>query len=173
NTLGLNVHKYYGRKTIIEKVDKLTKEIKEFSIKNSLHGHRNAKVYYLVKDKETNELLQLYSFGTPYFVKNKSINEMECIRGITKQNTSVIGGFSKVLKKLLEDYTELDSILYYVDYNTHIGNSMEVNNFIFEDYTGFGLKNLCLNKEALEKYSNENRVFNRIPSRHSEIKEDM
>lgn len=173
NALGLSKHRIFARKTYLEKHLKINKEIRDFSEQNSLHGHRNAKMYYLLKDKETDETLQLYSFGNPYFVKNKREGEIECIRGITKINTNVIGGFSKILKNLLKDNSDIKSILYYVDYNTHIGNSMDNNDFKFEKYTGPGMRNLCLTSNSRSKYNNINGVFNRIPSRHMEIKTDI
>ena len=160
NSLGVNDNILYARKCEIKELSK--KDVFEFSNLNSLHGHRNASIYLGLF--YNNELVQIMTFGKAFFSKDNSI-DYECIRSITKINTTVIGGMNKLFKYFINKWNP-NKILYYVDYNTHIGNSMNKLEFEFINYSKGGIVNISNSKETIEKYG---YVFNRKPQYHKEI----
>lgn len=160
NALGKNENIIYARKCEIKELK--CKDVIEFSNLNSLHGHRNASIYLGLF--YNNELVELMSFGKAFFSRDNSI-DYECIRSITKLNTTVIGGMNKLFKYFLVKYNP-NKILYYVDYNTHIGNSMNKLGFKFINYSKGGLVNVATCKETADKYG---YIFNRNPHKHKEI----
>lgn len=162
NSLGVNDNILYARKCEIKELSK--KDVFEFSNLNSLHGHRNASIYLGLF--YNNELVQIMTFGKAFFSKDNSI-DYECIRSITKINTTVIGGMNKLFKYFINKWNP-NKILYYVDYNTHIGNSMNKLEFEFINYSKGGIVNISNSKETIEKYG---YVFNRKPQYHKEIQE--
>lgn len=168
NAIGINDNKIYARKCEIKELSKV--DVENFSIRNSLHGHRNASVYLGLF--YNNELVELMSFGKAFFSKDDSI-DYECIRSITKLNTTVVGGMNKLFKYFIKKYNP-NKILYYVDYNTHNGNSMSKLNFEFKSYSKHGIINIVNNYYSadninlIQKYG---EVFNRKPFLNKEIKE--
>ena len=72
---------------------------------------------------------------------------------------------NKLFKRFLKDYNP-NKILYYVDYNTHIGNSMQKLGFKFKSYSKYGIINISNSKEVSEKFG---YVFNRKPNKNAEI----
>lgn len=162
NSLGVNTNIIYARKCEIKELSK--KDVEEFSNLNSLHQHRNASIY--IGLFYNNELVELVSFGKAFFSQNNNI-QYECIRSITKINTTVIGGMSKLFNYFIKKYNPIN-ILYYVDYNTHNGNSMNKLNFKFISYSKGGMINVSNSKETIDKYG---LVFGRRPDKYKEIKE--
>lgn len=162
NALGINTRKIYARKCELRELKK--EDVKEFSEQNSLHGHRNASIYLGLFYED--ELIEIMSFGKAFFSRDPSI-DYECIRSITKLNTSVVGGMNKLFTYFIAKYSP-KKILYYVDYNTHIGNSMERLGFKFISYSRYGTINIANSREVCEKYG---QVFNRKPNINKEIQE--
>lgn len=162
NSLGQNENILYARKCQIKELNK--KDVEEFSKLNSLHAHRNASIYLGLFYND--ELVELMSFGKAFFSRDNSI-DYECIRSITKINTTVIGGMNKLFKYFINKYNP-NKILYYVDYNTHNGNSMSKLGFKFINYSKGGMINISNSKEAIEKFG---YIFNRKPEKHKEIQE--
>ena len=160
NAIGVNDKIIYARKCEIKYLNK--NDVEKFSYLNSLHGHRNASVYLGLFYEH--ELVQIMSFGKAFFSRDKSI-DYECIRSITKLNTTVVGGMNKLFTRFIKDYNP-NKILYYVDYNTHVGNSMEKLGFEFQSYSKCGTINISNCKEVTEKFG---YVFNRKPSKNKEI----
>lgn len=160
NALNKNTNIVYARKCEIKELK--TKDVIGFSNKNSLHAHRVASIYLGLF--YNNELVELMSFGKAFFSRDNSIN-YECIRSITKLNTTVIGGMNKLFKYFINKYNP-NKILYYVDYNTHVGNSMSKLGFKFISYSKYGTINISNCKETIDKYG---YVFNRKPQKHKEI----
>lgn len=162
NALGKNTNIIYARKCVLKELTKTG--VVEFSINNSLHGHRNASIYLGLF--YNNELVEVMTFGKAFFSRDNSI-DYECIRSITKINTTVIGGMNKLFQYFIKTYNP-QKILYYVDYNTHIGNSMSNLGFTFESYSKGGVVNIANCKEVREKYGN---VFSRKPMKNKEIQQ--
>lgn len=162
NALGVNDRKIYARKCQIKELKKA--DVEAFSNQNSLHAHRNASIYLGLFYE--NELVELMSFGKAFFSRDSSI-DYECIRSITKINTTVIGGMNKLFQYFLNKYKP-KKILYYVDYNTHVGSSMEKLGFNFISYSKHGTINVANCKEVRHKYG---AVFNRKPNKNREIQE--
>lgn len=160
NALGKNNSIIYARKCQLKELTK--KEVEQFSIENSVHGHRNASIYLGLFFN--NELVQLMSFGKAFFSRDNSF-DYECIRSITKLDTTVVGGMNKLFKYFVNKYNP-KKVLYYVDYNTHIGTSMNKLGFKFVSYSKAGLINVANCKEVAEKYG---EVFNRKPHLNKEM----
>ena len=162
NALGKNNNIIYARKCEIRELKR--SDVVEFSEINSLHGHRNASIYLGLFYND--ELVELMSFGKAFFSKDVTI-DCECIRSITKLNTTVVGGMNKLFQYFLKEY-QPNKVLYYVDYNTHNGTSMEKLGFDFISYSEYGIINVSNCKEVTEKYG---AVFNRKPQKYKEIQE--
>jgi len=103
NLLKLNTNKIYGRKCIIRLVNKV--DSSKFLDDNHIQGNCVDKIrlglYY------DGELVSLMTFGKERKVlgHNKTTeNVFELIRFVNKINTTVIGGFSKLLKNFITDY---------------------------------------------------------------------
>lgn len=160
NALGKNDNIIYARKCEIRELSK--KDVYDFSNKNSLHSHRNASIYLGLFYND--ELVQLMSFGKAFFSRDNSF-DYECIRSITKINTTVIGGMNKLFKYFINKYNA-EKILYYVDYNTHNGNSMDKIGFKFCSYSKAGIINIANSKDVRDKYG---YIFNRKPHLNKEI----
>lgn len=162
NALGKNTNIIYARKCQIRELKK--QDVELFSKQNSLHGHRNTSIYLGLF--YNNELVEIMTFGKAYFSKNKNI-DYEVIRSITKINTTVVGGMNKLFKYFIKKWNP-SKILYYVDYNTHNGNSMEKLGFKFINYSKYGIINIANCKEVKDKYG---LIFNRKPEANQQIKE--
>ena len=97
----------------------------EFLNETHLHGQSNSSInlglYY------NDELLSVMTFGKPRYDKNY---DYELIRFACKLNYNVIGGFSKLLKYFITQYSP-KNILTYCDRNISNGNVYNVNNFTF------------------------------------------
>lgn len=70
------------------------------------------------------------------------------------------------LFKYFIDKWKPSKVLYYIDYNTHNGNSMPKLGFKFISYSKYGVINIANCKEIKEKYS---LIFNRKPELNKEI----
>lgn len=162
NALGLNDNKIYARKCEIRELT--VNDVIDFSNTNSLHQHRNASFY--IGLFYNNELVELMSFGHAYFANDPSIDS-EVIRSITKIGYTVVGGMNKLMQYFIKTYNP-NKILYYVDYNTHNGNSMSKMGFEFKSYSQHGMINISRDSEVTKEFG---YAFNRNPARHKEIKQ--
>lgn len=97
SAIGANTTKIFARKCELRELTR--QDVIEFSDTNSLHRHRNASIYLGLF--YNNELVEVMTFGHAYFAKNKNI-DYECIRSITKLNTTVIGGMNKLFKYFIK-----------------------------------------------------------------------
>jgi hypothetical protein len=124
--LGFITNKIFARKCEIREIDNQT--YKEFCELNHIQGYGIAKVrlglFY------NDELVQLASFSKPRFNKNY---DWENIRSCTKLNTTVVGGFSKLMKYFKTNYT--GSIITYVDCRYFNGGGYLKNGFKFIKHT--------------------------------------
>jgi len=117
--LGIIPNKIYARKCIIKEVE--NKEEKIFLENNHLQGSVGSRIklglYY------ENELVSLLTFGKPRY----SSYDWELLRFANKLDTSVIGGFAKLLKHFTRNY--LGTIISYSDRRYFTGAIYENNGF--------------------------------------------
>lgn len=144
--LGL-VNKIYGRNT---EIFELTNEqAEEFLNINHLKGYVKAKYHIGLKYKE--DIVCVMSVSIARFDKNY---DYEILRFATKLNTSVTGGFSKIIKYL--DSMGIKSLVSYVDLMYFNGSSYEQNGFKFIKKTKPGYyywnKSKSLNLENRQSY---------------------
>jgi hypothetical protein len=171
--LGVINHRYYGRQCRVEEID--SKEAQAFLDIHSFYGRRGSSLTLGLRHKTTGELLMLMSFGSSHYARKKW--DCEVIRASTKKNSQVVGGASKLFKHFLEKYpkitigkeeVEINTILFYVDYDHKQGNSMPSLGYELKGYTGFGFHNFCLKDCTFGKKGD---MFMRKPHRHKEVME--
>ena len=130
---------------------------KQFFEEKNIQGFRGGK--FAICLIYNNEVVMSYIMGKAFFGKGKY--EWEVIRGATKLGCSVIGGASKIWKYFKNNYNP-QSCVYYVDYNYFNGQSIQyLDNFKFIK-TQPSFKNW---------WRIENKIKNRDPLHHKEIKE--
>lgn len=122
NKLGLNTNKIYARKCEIKLISYRVSQ--QFLNKNHIQGYIQSKIsiglYYNQK------LVSVLTMGKPRFNKNY---DWEILRFTTKCDTTVIGGFSKLLKYFRNKYS--GSIITYADLRYGTGNVYLKNGFEF------------------------------------------
>ena len=101
NRLSLTDTITYARKTTVKIVP--LKEAKEFLKNNHLQGYANAEI--LLGLYQDDELLTITTFSK----KRRVLGDMpdnwyELVRLCTRINTSVVGGFSKLIKHFIKTY---------------------------------------------------------------------
>lgn len=121
NKLNIFDEKIYARKCEIKEVNK--EEGEWFLENNHLQGFLNSKVCLGLYSND--EIVSILTFGNPRFNKEY---EWEILRFCNKTNTRVLGGFSKLLKKFLNEY-DPKSIITYADLRYGNGEVYEKNGF--------------------------------------------
>ena len=154
--LGFNKTLYARNLDIVIKE---SKEMKSFFNDNNIQGFRGGKFAICLIDKVTKEIYMSYLFGDAFFGKGKY--QYEVIRGATKLGYNVIGGASKIWNYFIKNYNPT-SCVYYIDFNYFNGNSLKNLNNMKYITTQFSFKNY---------FVKENKVKNRDPMHHKEIKE--
>jgi very-short-patch-repair endonuclease len=121
--IGKIENKIYARKCSIKEIT--SKESNEFLENNHLQGKDNSSIrlglYY------DDELVALMTLGKSRYNKKY---EYELYRFACKTYTSIIGGFSKLLKYFIQKYKP-NSIITYADKRYSIGNVYGKNGFTF------------------------------------------
>lgn len=143
NRLNMIDTKIFARKTEIKELN--NKDYRSFLELNHLQGYSPATYRYGLY--YNNELVSVISVSKSRF-KN---NEMELIRFCNKINTSIIGGFSKLLKKI----PKFDNLITYCDRryfnaSSYINNGFEIIGISDPNY--FYFKKNSLNLESRQKY---------------------
>lgn len=156
SALDLNKTLYARNLDIIIKE---SKEMKSFFNDNNIQGFRGGKFAICLIDKVTKEIYMSYLFGDAFFGKGKY--QYEVIRGATKLGYNVIGGASKIWNYFIKTYNPT-SCVYYIDFNYFNGNSLKNLNNMKYITTQFSFKNY---------FVKENKVKNRDPMHHKEIKQ--
>lgn len=133
--LGVSSRKMGARRLDIDK-DVHRSEAKQFFELNHLGGHVKASKYIGLRDKETQELVQVISLRDAFHKKYKDC--VEIARFATSQNTQVAGGFSKLMKEVLKyaDQLKRKKILSYVDLLHGTGKVYESFGFEYIGDTG-------------------------------------
>ena len=106
--------KIYARKCTLKVVNSSNKRdfLNETHIQGTCNSSVNLGLYY------NNELVAIATFGKSRYDKKY---EWELLRYSTKLHTTVVGGFSKLLKYFINQY-QPKNILTYCDRSTSIGN---------------------------------------------------
>jgi hypothetical protein len=121
--LNLLSNKVFARKCVVQNVS--SKESNKFLENNHLQGKDTSSIrlglYY------DDELVALMTLGKSRYNKNY---EYELYRFACKTYTSIIGGFSKLLKYFIQTY-QPNSIITYSDKRYSIGNVYKKNGFTF------------------------------------------
>jgi len=125
--LGVS-NKIYARKCVIKKVKPYDKNLflNNTHIQGTCKSSINLGLYY------NDELVSVATFGKSRYDKN---SEYELLRYASKLNTSVIGGFSKLLKYFVKEYSP-KSLITYCDRNTSVGNLYLQTGFQLTNVTG-------------------------------------
>ena len=150
-------NKIYARKCIIKEIN--TADYRNFCNKYHIQKYRSASVkiglYY------ENELVQIASFNKARSYGNNGIAEYEWewIRSVTKFDTVVIGGTSKLLNYFIKTH-DPKNILCYCDWNLFNGKGYEKAGFQLLSYTGPDLF-FIRNSSTLERI-NRNPYSNSI-----------
>jgi len=146
--------KIFARKCVVKNVNAVTK--KEFLNTTHLQGTCNSSVnlglYY------NDELVAVATFGKSRYDKKF---EWELLRFSSKLNTTVVGGFSKLLKYFIKTH-QPNNILTYCDRNTSTGNLYLQTNFKLIDilkpsYFYFKGANVY-NREAFQKHTLKDKL---------------
>jgi hypothetical protein len=125
NLLGVS-ERIYARKCKIIEVDK--KDAKKFFIDNHIQGNVNAKIIYGLK--YNNEIVSMMSFGElrKNLGQKATKGHFELLRFANKQNTTVIGGASKLFNHFIKMNNPIE-ITSYADRRWSKGNLYEQLNF--------------------------------------------
>lgn len=159
--LGKLPERYYARNctvSIVKQGDSRWEEMGRFFEDNNIQGNRGGRIVFALE--HDGKVLMAYKFGSPSGGKAKKLYEWEMVRGASAPGVQVVGGASKLWKHFI-DYCKPKSVVYYVDFNYFDGKSVEKLGLNFVR-SQIGVKNY---------WTKENKVTNRMPSKHKEIKE--
>lgn len=174
--LGLTENRIYARLCEVREVP--IDEYKEFITRLSVLRYRYAKhrfgLYY------NNKLVMCMGIGWCQSGKGTVVKDkLEIVRSQTELDTIVVGGSSKLLKHIkpiLNDlYPDIHELVYYIDYDKHLGKSASSTNAIFDGYSGPGSQNYCaktidlINKDGKKRHLEFGKIYSRIPAFHKEI----
>lgn len=109
--------KIYARKCVVQDVD--VKDARDFCNNNHIQGYSNSSIKKGLYFKD--ELVALATFAKPRFDND---HDLELIRFCSKNGTTVVGGFSKLLSKI-----NSTSIMSYANLRFSTGNVYEKNGF--------------------------------------------
>lgn len=108
NLCHRNEIKIYARNCEIREISNVDL-VRSFLNKNHLQGFRNSKIklglFY------NNELVSLMTFGEPYLNKSNKY-EWELYRFCNKLNTTVVGGFNKLITYFIAEYSPKSILTY-------------------------------------------------------------
>lgn len=131
NILKINNNKIYARKCIVKEIDYKTKS--GFLNRNHIDGDTKSKYNYGLFFDE--KLVSVATFGSR---KISGKTQFELLRFATQLNTTVIGGFSKLISHFLKTNDNIKEIITYadirwsgIDYKSTVYNK---NGFIYQGY---------------------------------------
>ena len=122
----------YARNTTINYINSVTLEHKEFLIKNHVLGSINNRKDSFVlelRSKKGKELL-----GLAVYYPTRLQNQLELKRLAFKDNCTIVGGASKLLKNVFKYKPEITSVITFSDNNLGTGNVYKIIGFdLLED----------------------------------------
>jgi hypothetical protein len=153
-------NRVFARNTYAEIIP--SKDLREFFNLSSFYGYRNASFAVCLKDKKTNEILMAMNFGHPYYGKNKYGGAaVECIRAASKPFTIIVGGMSKLMKFMIDNFgSTFKTVIYYIDSSHYNSGSMGAVGFKYSHFAGGASHNVWLKTGSM---------FMRTPALHQEI----
>lgn len=176
--LGLTKNRIYARQCEIREVPQ--EEYKEFITRLAILRYRNAKHRYGLYYKDRLQMV----IAIDYCQSGKGsvrTDKLEIVRSATELDTIVVGGTSKLLKHIIpimnELYPDIHELVYYVDYDKHLGKSAIGTGAIFDGYSGPSGQNYCakvcdlVNDRGEVRHLEFGKVYSRIPSHHKAITE--
>lgn len=138
--LGLYDKKISGRKCLFRKIDNIS-VARKFLEDNHIQGSINGKHFGLFYD---DELVSIFTIG-----KNRYSSGMELLRYATKLNTTVVGGFSKLLQNV-KKITGISQLYTYADLRYSSGDTYKkFGIFVKETVPGY----YWVNSNSLERIS--------------------
>lgn len=124
--LGLH-KKIFARKCELRSISQ--SELNSFLENNHLIGPINSKIKYGLF--HNNELVMIASFGKKRFSKT---NDWELYRLCSKNNYTIVGGFSKLIKRFKKDYPT-EKLYSFIDMRFSTGKGFEKIGFKIESYS--------------------------------------
>ncbi len=125
NKIGLTPHKVFARNCIVKELS--TVDAKTFLNDGHIQGYVGASVKLGLVNKKTDEIVAVVTFSKPRFSQKY---DWELSRFCNRINTSVVGGFSKLLKYFCNQYSTIgQSLVSYADCRYSNGNLYKVNGF--------------------------------------------
>ena len=160
HSVGKTKNRIFARNTYAEVIP--SKDLKVFFNDSSFYGYRNASFAVCLRDKKTKEILMAMNFGHPYYGKNKYGGKaVECIRAASKAHTVIVGGMSKLMRYMIEQFgSTFDTIVYYVDDAHYSSKSMSSIGFNYSHFAGGASHNV---------WKETGSMFMRTPALHQEI----
>ena len=178
--LGLTSNKIPARKCEFREVSQ--EEYREFVTRLSVLRYRNANLKYGLYYNNKLVMVMAVDYcqsGRGSVLKDK----LEVVRSVTELDTIVVGGTSKLLKHIIpilnERYPDIHELVYFVDYDKHLGKSVEATGAIFDGYSGPSCQNYCMknitliNKNGCKRSLHYGKIYSRIPSHNKEVNEAM
>ena len=112
-------NRVYARNTYIQIGEKA--DVSRFIDENHLNGNTHYSVGYILRDKNTDEILSAITLGKPRFNEDKAHDIYEIIRFVTKSGVTVVGGLSKLMKHIGK-HLEVKECISYCDLSKFTGN---------------------------------------------------
>ena len=176
--LGLTKNKIYARDCEFKEIPQ--NEYRDFVTRLSVLRYRNAKHKYGLYYKD--KLMMVMSIDKCQSGKGSVLSDkLEIVRSVTELDTIVVGGTSKLLKHIKpiinELYPDIHELVYFVDYDKHLGKSAEGTGAIFDGYSGPSSQNYCvkvcdlINDRGEVRHLQFGKIYARIPSHHKAITE--
>lgn len=179
--LGLTKNRIYARKCTVQEVSQ--EEYRAFVSRLSILRFRNAKHRYGLYYNGSLVMVM----GVDYCQSGKGSTDtkrLEIVRSVTELDTIIVGGTSKLLKHITPIlnnlYPDIHELVYFVDYDKHLGKSLLAVNAIFDGYTGPSGQNYCIKDCTLvPSVSGTNRVlkaghiYSRLPAYHKSLQEHI
>lgn len=153
SALNIYKEKIFARKCIIKEI--VSKDYKNFLTENHIHGAVNSKYKYGLF--YNNELVQVVGLGKSRYEKDI----IELHRMVTKNNTQVIGGFSKLLKNVMEK-ENIREIISYIDKSLFTGIG----------YEKLGFK-LVSSTKPNYRYEHKNQLYSRLDFQKHKLKDKL
>lgn len=125
NRLGLSDNRIYARKCEVKEVDRKT--AMNFMEDNHIQGKVNSSIRIGLYHNDI--LVSLMTFSKGRVIMSGKIDEWELNRFCNLRNTSIIGGFSKLLKYFTKKYNP-NKIISYSDIRLFNGDIYEKNSFV-------------------------------------------
>lgn len=164
NKSSSNQEKIYARKCNIKKINTNVKN--DFLNKNHIQGTDKSNIVYGLYFNDN--LVGVMTFNNKRSMNGQEENNIyELSRYATKLNRSIIGGFSKILKKFIDDYKP-HKVISFLDrrLNNSKNNVYSINNFRLEKTYGTDYFYLDNN---LKHYHKFNYGKNSIKKKHPNI----